>query len=79
MVFYVNYNFGNSKGLPYKSVLLGKIDLLENANKELRAENVDLKAKNVQLKAEVAELKVENERKDLKIAELEALLRDKGV
>ena len=36
--FNVNYSFGNSKGLPYKSVLLGKIDLLEAANKELRAE-----------------------------------------
>lgn len=53
----MNYSFGNSKGLPYKSVLLGKIDLLEAANKELRAENNGLKTENVELKAEVEKLK----------------------
>ena len=48
--FNVTYNFGNANGLPYKSVLLGKIDLLESANKALRAENVELKAENERLK-----------------------------
>ncbi|MCQ2361654.1 MAG: hypothetical protein MJ048_01305, partial [Acidaminococcaceae bacterium] len=75
--FNVTYNFGNANGLPYKSVLLGKIDLLESANKALRAENVELKAENERKDLELAEVKAENERKDLRIAELEALLEGK--
>ena len=59
--FNVTYNFGNANGMPYKSVLLGKIDLLESANKALRAENVafsrqvkDLQAENERLRALLA-------------------------
>ncbi len=55
--FNVTYNFGNATGLPYKSVLLGKIDLLESANKELRAENVELKKELAAKDAEIARLK----------------------
>ncbi|MCQ2381397.1 MAG: D52 family tumor protein [Acidaminococcaceae bacterium] len=55
--FNVNHSFGNANGMPYKSVLLGKIDLLEAANKDLRTENNGVKTENVEGKAEVARLK----------------------
>ena len=55
--FNVTYNFGNVNGLPYKSVLLGKIDLLESANKALRAELVEKDLRIKQLEEELRNLK----------------------
>ena len=68
--FNVTYNFGNANGMPYKSVLLGKIDLLESANKALRAELVEVKAENKRKDMELAE-------KDAEIERLKALLASK--
>lgn len=76
--FNVNHSFGNANGMPYKSVLLGKIDLLEAANKDLRAENNGLKTENVKLNNQVKDLQAENGRKDLEIARLKQLLASKG-
>ena len=55
--FNVTYNFGNANGMPYKSVLLGKIDLLESANKALRAELVEKDLRIKQLEEELRNLK----------------------